>query len=45
MESIILDGSNSPNSLEITSMSWDFDSDDVIDETGFVVRLCGSRLA
>ena len=38
-ESIILDGSNSPNSLgQIASMSWDFDSDDVIDETGFVVE-------
>ena len=38
-ESIILDASESPNSLDqISSLSWDFNSDQVIDEQGFIVE-------
>ena len=38
-ESIILDASNSPNSLnQISSISWDFDSDEVLDAQGFIVE-------
>ena len=38
-ESIILDASNSPNSLnQISSISWDFDSDEVSDAEGFIVQ-------
>ena len=38
-EGIILNASNTPNSLQqIRSLSWDFDSDNIPDATGFVVE-------
>ena len=38
-EKITLDASNTPNSLQqVQSLSWDFDSDNVVDATGYLVE-------